>query len=123
MDDTPMAWGKNRGKVSTNKFNMFCYNNRYFCLFWPCDSAVPVWPSLGSRPGNAMACWRPGLQAESKDFTWTRTALSVLINGGLLLPRHALLGPRTETLAACAKSASTMISKATRDGGLAQVSF
>lgn len=35
----------------------------------------------------------PGLQPERTDLSWTRTTASALLNGGLLLLRHALAGP------------------------------
>jgi hypothetical protein len=36
---------------------------------------------------------RPGLQPERTDLSWVRTALTAMINGGLLLFRHNLHGP------------------------------
>lgn len=42
---------------------------------------------------------RPGLQPERTDLSWTRTALTAMINGGLLLLRHDLHGPGTLRLA------------------------
>ena len=38
---------------------------------------------------------RPGLQPERTDLSWARTALTAMTNGGLLLLRHDLHGPRT----------------------------
>ncbi|RJS91278.1 DUF202 domain-containing protein [Salinisphaera sp. Q1T1-3] len=34
-----------------------------------------------------------GLQAERTDLSWSRTALSCAVNGGLLLMQHRLTGP------------------------------
>lgn len=39
------------------------------------------------------------MQPERTDFSWTRTALTAMIHGGLLLLRHNLHGPRGLQLA------------------------
>ena len=42
---------------------------------------------------------RPGLQPERTDLSWTRTALTAMVNGSLLLLRHDLPGPGALRLA------------------------
>lgn len=52
---------------------------------------------------------RAGLQAERTDLAWARTALSFLVNGGLLLMHHQTMGPNRAGMLATALAAALLV--------------